>query len=285
MIKERCRRKQSKGERDSSSSLLGDMKYTIKDSLLYRALSKNEICERYLFIYRYLFLRGIIGMLTKEDLLSCTVAPNINEVSLELYRDFSETYLIPRKFHYEFLDGTAIDLVFTEWGIYHMLSIHHIDRRVRKANFFAQISKGLSFDTFKSEAGKNRRFKREKKRITMFACVYNTLLTGTMFYLPSSHVRNTAEVEMDYIAFRKLRNVSPTGITYNGINVGIRQCGDVYVPLTILISTNSNVVEYIKDEELKIVKRMYISDEDGHIIEERSYEAVLVDENKMLSEK
>lgn len=99
-----------------------------------------------------------------------------------------------------------MDLAFTEWGIYHMLSIYHI------------------------------------------ACVYNTLLTGSMFYLPSSHVRNTAEVEMDYIAFQKLRNVSPTGITYNGINVGIRECGDFYVPLTILISTNSNVVEYIKDE-------------------------------------
>lgn len=95
-----------------------------------------------------------------------------------------------------------MDLAFTEWGIYHMLSIYHI------------------------------------------ACVYNTLLTGSMFYLPSSHVRNTAEVEMDYIAFQKLRNVSPTGITYNGINVGIRECGDFYVPLTILISTNSNVVEY-----------------------------------------
>lgn len=136
-----------------------------------------------------------------------------------------------------------MDLAFTEWGIYHMLSIYHI------------------------------------------ACVYNTLLTGSMFYLPSSHVRNTAEVEMDYIAFQKLRNVSPTGITYNGINVGIRECGDFYVPLTILISTNSNVVEYIKDEELKIVKRMYIADEKGEVIEERSYEAVLVDEDKKMVQR
>ena len=32
------------------------------------------------------------------------------------------------------------------------------------------------------------------------------------------------------------------------------------------------VVEYIKDEELKIVKRMYIADEKGEVIEERSYE-------------
>lgn len=68
LTKERCQRKQSKGERDSSSSLLGDMKYTIKDSLLYRALSKNEICERYLFIFGYLFLyeRNYIVCLRKK---------------------------------------------------------------------------------------------------------------------------------------------------------------------------------------------------------------------------
>ena len=62
-------------------------------------------------------------MLTKDDLLTCCEAPNINDVSLELYRNFSETYLIPRKFHYEFLDGSVMNLEFTEWGIYHMLSI------------------------------------------------------------------------------------------------------------------------------------------------------------------
>lgn len=104
-------------------------------------------------------------MLTKEDLLSCTVAPNINDVSLELYRDFSESYLIPRKFHYDFLDGDEMDLAFTEWGIYRMLSIHHIDRRVRKTKFFEEISNGLSFDTFKAEAEKIEDLRRRKNEL------------------------------------------------------------------------------------------------------------------------
>lgn len=211
-------------------------------------------------------------MLTKEDLLTCCEAPNIKDISLELYRDFSETNLIPRKFHYEFLDGSVMDLEFTEWGIYHMLSIQHIDNHISKMKFFSEIKNGLSFSTFQADSRKNRRFRGEKKRITMFACMYNTLLTGTMFYIPSGQVRNTAEVEMDYISYKKIKNVAPTGITYNGINVGIRKSDSgAYVPLTILISPNSDIEEYIKTEELKIVKKLSVRDDQGNVIEERSY--------------
>ena len=215
-------------------------------------------------------------MLTKEMMLSCTRAPNINDVSLELYKDFSEEYLIPRRFHYEFLDGDSMDLQFTEWGIYHMLSIQHIDRRIRKTLFFEAIKNGLSFESFQADISKKRRFQREKKRITMFACIYHTLLTGTIFYLPSGHVRNTSEVEMDYIAYQKLENISPTGITFNGLNIGIRRCENGYVPLTVLISTNSDVEEYITNEEVKIVRRMSVVDKNGRVIEEKNYEAVAV---------
>lgn len=49
-------------------------------------------------------------MFTKEALLSCSTAPNINSISLELYKEFSEEYLIPNIFHYDFLDGDSIDI-------------------------------------------------------------------------------------------------------------------------------------------------------------------------------
>ena len=162
-------------------------------------------------------------MLTEEDLLMCTEAPNINDVSLELYKDFSEKYLMDRLFCYEFTDGSTINIQFTEWGIYHMLGIQHIDNRIKKTKFFEEIDNGLSFDTFRSDTKKRKRFKQQKKRITMFSCVYNTLINGKIFYLPSGKVQNTADVEVDYIAYDKLINISPTGTTYNGINVGIRK--------------------------------------------------------------
>lgn len=80
---------------------------------------------------------------------------------------------------------------------------------------------------------------------------------------------------MDYIAYQKLENISPHGITYNGINVGIRKCEEVYVPLTILVSPNSNVEEYITDEQLKIVKSVYVTNRYGKVIEEKHYNATL----------
>lgn len=210
-------------------------------------------------------------MLTKEDLLTCTEIPRISDISLQLYIDFAETYLLSRIFHYEFLDGSSIDLKFTEYGIYHMLSIQHIDRTIRNSDFFQKVKDGLSFRSFESVVGKKLRFKKQKKRIAMFACVYNTLTNGSMFYLPNGEVRNTANVKADYISYKKLMNISPTGITYNGINVGIRKCEDGYIPLTVLISPNSNIEEYIKAEQPKIIKRLQIIDNNNTIIEEKSF--------------
>ena len=41
-------------------------------------------------------------MLAKEDLLVCKTPPNIRDVSLQLYKEFAETYLIDKIFHYPF---------------------------------------------------------------------------------------------------------------------------------------------------------------------------------------
>ena len=81
----------------------------------------------------------------------------------------------------------------------------------------------------------DNRFKKTKKRITAFAYTQNCLRTGIVFYIPSGKVKGTASVQMNYIVHRKINNVSPTGITQNGINIGIRSEKGVYTPLTILI--------------------------------------------------
>ena len=99
-------------------------------------------------------------MLAKEDLLVCKTPPNIRDVSLQLYKEFAETYLIDKIFHYSFLDGTELDVEFTEWGIYHMLSIQHINGKINRNNFFQEISNGLSFDDFVKDKSINNRFKK-----------------------------------------------------------------------------------------------------------------------------
>ena len=71
---------------------------------------------------------------------------------------------------------------------------------------------------------------------------------------------------------RNINIVSPTGNVQNGNNIGIREENGVYVPLTILISKQSDLEEYINDEELKIVRQLEIKDKQGNIIDFVTYE-------------
>lgn len=108
------------------------------------------------------------------------------------------------------------------------------------------------------------RFKNQKKRISMFACTYNTLRKGQAFYVPSGKVKNTNNVSVDYILYRTLDN-------NNGMNVGIRQELGKFVPLTILISKQSSLMNYVDVENFKLVEKLEIKDTRGNIIETISY--------------
>ena len=213
-------------------------------------------------------------MLTKEDLLNLDSTPLIKDVSLELYRDFSLTYLMPRKFMYYFSDGTSMNVEFEEWGIYHMLGIQHIDYRIKNDEFFQKINDGLTFADFKVDDSIKDRFKHQKKRIAMFACTYNTLRKGQAFYIPSGKVKNTNNVKVDYILYRTLYN---NGGNSNGMNIGIRLENNKYVPLTILISKQSALMDYVDIEDFKLVERLEILDGLGNIIETIRYALTIKD--------
>lgn len=64
-------------------------------------------------------------------------------------------------------------------------------------------------------------------------------------------------------------NVSQTGTTYNGINIGLRKIDGNFIPLTILVSTNSNIEEYIENEQVKIIKCLTIRDNNNNVILEK----------------
>ena len=219
-------------------------------------------------------------MLTKEDLLSLDSTPLIKDVSLELYKDFSLTYLLPRKFLYHFSDGTSMNVEFEEWGIYHMLGIQHIDYRIKNDEFFDSINNGLNFANFKVNDAIKDRFKKQKKRLAMFACTYNTLRKGQAFYIPSGKVKNTNNVEVDYILYRTLYNNSGNyNGNSNGMNVGIRLENGKYVPLTILISKQSALMNYVDIENFKLVEILEVIDDTGKIIESISYALANKDTN------
>ena len=198
-------------------------------------------------------------MLTKEELLVQNTLPNISDISLSLYAEFAENVLLNRRFHYFFTDDTDIIVEFKEWGIYHMLSIQHINSRIKNDLFFQAIHNGLDLNSFEENNAVRKRYKEHKTRITAFSCIYHTLINGKAFYLPSGEVKNTAKVRADYILF--------DAINEKGINFGLKKVGNSYVPITILIARTINKEKYLEDAEAKIVKRLEIIDENETILQ------------------
>lgn len=203
-------------------------------------------------------------MLTSNDLLTCDCYPQLSDVSLELYRDFSENVLMNRCFRYTLFDDSEIYVEFREFGIYHMLGIQHINGRINKESFFSEINGGLSFSSFEATPSIRSRFKNNKPRIRMFANTYNALRVGEFFYCPSGAVPNRDNVKMDYIIYRN--------ISGKGLNIGLRKLEettkDTYTPLTILVSKQSDPEIYIDRSNIKIIKKLVIEDlQSGAILE------------------
>lgn len=209
-------------------------------------------------------------MLTKDDLLIQNTLPHINDVSLKLYKDFSTDVLFERRLHYYFTDKTDIVIEFREWGIYHMLSIQHIDYTISKNDFFNRINNGLSFNNFTVNKGIKKRFNNAKERITMFSCMYNALKYGRIFYIPNRSVPNTQTVKCDYLIHKE--------ISSKGINLGIKFDGGCFTPFTILVSKASNLTKYVDKTNTKIVSRLVIT----NITTDKELENIVYSDNFIL---
>lgn len=209
-------------------------------------------------------------MLTKEDLLVQNTIPIVNNISLKLYKEFSEEILLKRKFHYYFEDNSEITVEFREWGIYHMLAIQHINYKIDKEKFFEEIDKGFDLLSFKADISMNNRYKDHKTRIAVFSCIYDSLLNGTAFYLPSGKVKNTSNVKADYIIYNNIDG--------KGINYGLQKKSSAFV----LIAKSKSATRYLEESKFKLIKRVDVLDENGNIIESRTHNTQVnpLEENK-----
>lgn len=69
-------------------------------------------------------------MLTPSELTRLAAMPLWQDISLKLYKDFAEEYLVNTLFRYYLKDGQVLEVHFTEEGIYHMLGIQHINGKI-----------------------------------------------------------------------------------------------------------------------------------------------------------
>ena len=128
-------------------------------------------------------------MLHSSELLMIEAMPSWSDISLSLYKEFSERYLLTTVFRYYLENGRIIDVGFTEWSIYHMLGMQHINGKISKTKFFEEIENGLDFDVFMKDKKSRKRLNDFKHRIRMFGCVYQIMKNKKLFYVSENNLR------------------------------------------------------------------------------------------------
>ena len=158
-------------------------------------------------------------MLKTNDLLELRSMPLWPEISLTLYKQFAQQYLIPTVFRYHLKNNKILDVKFTEWSIYHLLGMQHIDGKIRNTDFFHKIDEGLDFGMFTENRRTKKRFNDYKLRIRMFSCVYSIMCTADMFFVKSGQIEGKS-VKADYLKHALIDG--------KGVNIGIRNINGNY---------------------------------------------------------
>lgn len=196
-------------------------------------------------------------MLRSSDLLTINTMPSWSDISLALYKEFSELYLLPSIFRYDLENGSIIDVHFEEWAIYHILGIQHINGKISKTKFFEEIENGLDFACFIHNKRLKKRLNDFKHRIRMFGCIYQIMREEKLFYVREKQLTDSS-VKADYIKYALIDN--------KGANVGIRYFENQYIAYTMLIDRSSNPTSTVEGLVPVKIKKLEIIRE-GEIVE------------------
>lgn len=200
-------------------------------------------------------------MLTKEQLYVQDTMPKWADISLALYKEFSEKCLFSKTFRYYLENQVVIDVQFKKWAMKHLWSIHHINSRIDKNELFKKISAGFDIADLRKSAAMKKRFNDNKDRIRMFACIYQIMKHGTVFYVKDGKLTDS-DIMIDYIKSKM--------IDEKGVHIGMRFEEGVYVPLTLLIDRAINPTKSLEGlQQIKVLKLDIL--ENNRIIESIEY--------------
>lgn len=193
-------------------------------------------------------------MLTEHDLLKLKYIPELDDISFELYNHFYQNYLSKITFRYHLLNGQTIDLKFQSYSIPHMLAMHKYDSVNKNKDFYQLVlNNTISINYYLQHPVKSVRdnFRKYRKRICAFACVYTILRNGSMFYLPDNYIQG--KIKADYEWFEI--------ISEKGITIGTRECMEepgIQAPITILVAGKDNPQKHIANGSIVYVEKLEI---------------------------
>lgn len=192
-------------------------------------------------------------MLNCTDLRNLTMIPRINDISLELLKDYYKSYLNPFIYNYTIAGNSNVQVRFEEENFCHLLGIESIvktsiNRRdlhnYRGINGWNNISNGvLTFDCLK-KLNKNN-FKDKKEKFVFFYLIPNLIETPKAIDFDNSIVIPATNIKSKFIFYDKYNSAY--------IHLGIEKSdkGDYYIPRTFLIekiTDKSDGEKYIKNQ-------------------------------------
>lgn len=193
--------------------------------------------------------------------------PRISDISLDLLREYYETYLNPFEYHYNVIDETNqydIELRFDQENLCHLLGLESIVKyninRNELHNYKGQkgwnnIKDGnITINSLK-DINKSR-FKSGKDKMVFFYLVPNLIKTPKAIYFDNSLLEPPTRIHSKIIFFSEYFN--------SILHLGIEPNDDklYYVPRTLLIeriTDKNDGTKYIKDQqqiELEVKNRV-----------------------------
>ena len=201
------------------------------------------------------------------QLKSCITNPRINEISLELLREYYEKFLYPFEYHYtiKYAAGEyTIELRFDMENLSHLLGLEsivkynlnrHDIKKYKGIHGWENIKNGIiTIDTLKGI--NKKRFKSKKDKMVFFYLIPNLITSPKAIYFDNSKVNPPTNIKCEIIFFNNYdKSVLHLGIEPNSENT-------YYIPRTFLIEriTKQNGGEkYIENQmliDLNINKRV-----------------------------
>lgn len=154
----------------------------------------------------------MIAILTVNDLLGVNHISSMNDISLNLYKEFFDNILCKRIFLYELEDGKQIKLLFQPNNLLHILGAQHIlGDKYKAAKFNEQIISGdMTFEVL--EKKNSIVFNDFTSRFLNFSNIYHVITNCDMIYFDkdtyNKNKKSKKESLMDfsYILYEDINN-------------------------------------------------------------------------------
>lgn len=192
------------------------------------------------------------------ELKSLTINPRINNISLDLLREYYEMFLYPFEYHYSIRDNKEqyeIKLRFDKENLSHLLGLESIVKNNLNRKEIKKYKGVQGWDNIKNgditinslKSINKKRFKDGKNKLVFFYLLPRLIESPKAIYFDNSKVNPQTKIQSKILFFNDYdRSILHLGIEPNDENT-------YYVPRTFFIEritdTNSGT-KYIKDQQM-----------------------------------